>query len=99
MSERNEVKAAINAISLVLSLNMIAFILANMEAFASHSNNRPMRLIFEVFLRIGLSQLIYVLPLSFWAQSQQNWGFLKGTIVAAIFTILINGSCGFLSFK
>ena len=99
MSEKNEVKAGTNALTLVLSLNIISFILANMEAFASHTNNRPMHLIFQMFLHIGLSQLIYVIPLIFWAQYKQNWGFLKGTIVAAIFTILINGSCGFLSFK
>jgi hypothetical protein len=70
-----------------------------MADFSAHNGKRPLDLIYKIFLHIGLSQFIYLIPLILWTGFTRSWGFLKGTIVAAVLTILINGSCGFLSFK
>lgn len=39
--------------------------------------------------RLGIFQLIYVIPTVFWARSQQEWGLIKG-IIGAIITVLLN---------
>ncbi len=42
---------------------------------------------------IGISQLIYVIPVVFWARSQEKWGLMKGVIIGAVITALLNGGC------
>jgi hypothetical protein len=99
MAQKKEIKKAIEATIVILSLNFNAFFLASMAQFSAQVNKRPLGLIYEILLHIGLSQLVYIIPLIFWAQYTRKWELLKGIIAAAILTILINGSCGFLSFK
>jgi hypothetical protein len=47
---------------------------------------------------LGLSQLLYVLPIMrlYWLRGKPEW--VKGMAIAAIFTMLLNGSCYFGSF-
>jgi hypothetical protein len=99
MSQKKEIKKAIEATIFILFLNFDAFLLASMAQFSAHVNKRPLGLIDEVLLHIGLAQLVYIIPLIFWARYTRKWELLKGILAAAILTILINGSCGFLSFK
>ena len=44
----------------------------------------------------GLSQLFYVIPLVFWLKRRQRWGLMKGVIIGAVITALLNGSCWIL---
>lgn len=44
----------------------------------------------------GLTQLIYVIPLVFLLRWQQRWGLMKGVIISAVLTALLNGGCWLL---
>ncbi|OCR01148.1 hypothetical protein BCD67_17415 [Oscillatoriales cyanobacterium USR001] len=45
---------------------------------------------------IGLWQNIYVIPLIFLARKDRRFGVMKGVIVCAIITALVNGGCWLL---
>lgn len=55
-------------------------------------------LLVHAFL-IGVTQLVYVIPLIIWAVRQQRWGFMKGVIIAAVVTALLNGGCWLIFFN
>jgi Na+/proline symporter len=40
-----------------------------------------------------LIQLLYVIPVTLWLRRQQRIGMMKGMIVGAVITALLNGSC------
>ena len=42
---------------------------------------------------IGVAQLIYVVPLIIYLVRCKAWGLMKGAIIGAIFTVLVNGGC------
>lgn len=42
---------------------------------------------------IGLVQFTYVTPILFWLKRQQKRGLIKGVIIGAVITILLNGGC------
>ncbi|AOY79365.1 hypothetical protein BJP36_04970 [Moorena producens JHB] len=42
---------------------------------------------------IGISQLIYVIPLIIRLKQQQRWEVMKGVIIGAVLTALLNGGC------
>jgi hypothetical protein len=44
-------------------------------------------------LGIGITQIIYIIPLIIWLIRQRNWGLMKGVIIGAVITALLNGGC------
>ncbi|MGB3787186.1 MAG: hypothetical protein WA949_04185 [Phormidesmis sp.] len=42
---------------------------------------------------LGLSQLLYVIPLSLWLYRQRKFEALKGVAIAAVVTALLCGGC------
>jgi len=50
-------------------------------------------LLFYAFIAIGFTQLIYVVPLCIWLRSKGRFDTLKGAIIAALVTLLLNGAC------
>ncbi|NEO88899.1 MAG: hypothetical protein F6K56_00890 [Moorea sp. SIO3G5] len=42
---------------------------------------------------IGISQLIYVIPLIIRLKQQQRFEVMKGVIIGAVLTALLNGGC------
>lgn len=64
---------------------------------AASSNQALGTLLFFLIFGIGISQLIYVVPLCIWLQRRRLFSTMKGVITAAIITFLLNGSC-FLMF-
>jgi formate-dependent nitrite reductase membrane component NrfD len=48
------------------------------------------------FFGIGISQLFYVIPLTNWFVRQRRMGMVKGIVIAALLTILVNGSCYYI---
>ncbi|MBD1905472.1 hypothetical protein NDI37_19775 [Funiculus sociatus GB2-A5] len=48
---------------------------------------------------IGLFQILYVIPLVFWLKRQQRWGLMKGVIISAVITALLNGGCFLLLYS
>ena len=45
---------------------------------------------------IGIAQLIYVIPLVIWLRRKRKWGLMKGVIIGAVLTALLNGGCWLL---
>ncbi len=43
-----------------------------------------------IFSSIGFSQFIYVIPIFIWLSYEQRWGMIKGIIIGAGITSLIN---------
>ncbi|MEM9908072.1 MAG: hypothetical protein AAF921_23920 [Cyanobacteria bacterium P01_D01_bin.44] len=52
--------------------------------------------VFWSMLTIGLSQLIYMVPLILWFRKTRSYGWMKGFIVGTVITALINGGCWLL---
>jgi hypothetical protein len=52
--------------------------------------------LFTAFLAIGLAQAIYVVPAIVVLSRRQQWGLMKGVIVGAVITALLNGGCWLL---
>ena len=44
-------------------------------------------------LGIGVSQLIYIVPVIIKLNRQRQWGLMKGVIIGAVITVLLNGGC------
>lgn len=44
-------------------------------------------------LGIGIAQLLYVIPVILWLRRQRKWGLMKGVIIGAVLTALLNGGC------
>jgi len=42
---------------------------------------------------VGLSQLIYVIPLCIWLNRRRLYATMKGVIAGALITFLLNGGC------
>lgn len=59
--------------------------------FFNHNYN-----FFLIPVSIGLWQNIYVIPLIFWLRNKQHFPLMKGVIVCAIITALVNGGCWLL---
>jgi hypothetical protein len=45
------------------------------------------------FIFVGVTQLLYVIPLVVILIRQHNWGLMKGVIIGAVITALLNGGC------
>jgi hypothetical protein len=46
-----------------------------------------------IILGISLFQLIYVISAIFWLRQRQKFAFMKGVIIGAVITALLNGAC------
>lgn len=45
------------------------------------------------FFGIGITQLLYVIPLSLWLRHVGRFDTMKGVVIGAVITLLLNGSC------
>lgn len=45
---------------------------------------------------IGISQLLYVVPVSLWLKNKRRFGLMKGVIIGAVITAFLNGGCWLL---
>ncbi len=70
-----------------LSLD-IALLLIQLFLFL-YLDDVPDAILYALF-RLSIFQIIYVIPTVFWARSQQEWGLMKGIIIGAIITVLLN---------
>jgi hypothetical protein len=92
----NELREIIKGLLLLLTCHMFAGIVIYAVGLIFMSNTRG-DTGFAIFL-IGAGgflfwQLIYVLPLIVWRKRRGKLGMMKGVIIGAIFTALLNGSC------
>lgn len=80
MSQRNELLAVI----LIVSIALIS------ENF---SRKYPLYIIYFGVSALSLLQLVYVIPLCLWLINQGQISVMKGVVIAAIITFLVNGGC------
>ncbi len=72
-------------------------ILGAIASAASSTGNSSIGIIYlYALLGIGITQLIYVIPLVFWLRWKRKWGLMKGIIIGAVLTALLNGGCWLL---
>lgn len=88
MTKNNSLDRISSGISVTLTLNMVIpfFLLGLINIFPFY----PLRL---APIAIGITQLLYVIPLIIWSIVKRRWEFMKGVIIAAVLTALLNGSC------
>lgn len=92
MQTRNEIKEIFLGILLLLGLHIIAIAIFIAIAYISTALNSGLAIIFGLFVyAIGLSQFIYAIPLVIWLYQRQKWGLMKGVIIGAVLTALLNG--------
>ncbi|WP_190414502.1 hypothetical protein [Coleofasciculus sp. FACHB-125] len=99
MRSRNEITEMISGIFLVLGIHILvwiileflSFIIVNLLSIYSIA-----QILAILIFSIGLSQLLYVVPIIFWLRRQQRWGLMKGVIIGAVLTALLNGGCWIL---
>ena len=56
------------------------------------------KILTAAILGISISQLLYAIPLGLWLKSQEKNALLKGAIVGAVITALLNGGCWLIAF-
>ncbi|WP_337884825.1 hypothetical protein [Fischerella thermalis] len=99
MSRRNEFYYVIGGIFLVLGMHIIATLILGILAYieliiASQYNIRFFQSIFVVyFFGIGITQVVYIIPVLLRLKRQAKFALMKGVIIGAIFTALLNGGC------
>lgn len=98
MSPRNEIWQIILGFFLLLGMHIAAITLGSflggmVSAISSSLSNIVGFLMVYSLLGIGLSQLLYVVPVTIILNRRRQWGLMKGVIIGAVLTALLNGSC------
>lgn len=104
MSQRNNNTEIILGIVLLLGMHPVAlcllYLLVYLVSIISRAIPTPLGTYLSsdygwlvLFLVPGLTQLFYVIPVVFWFRRQQQWGLMKGVIIGAVITALLNGGC------
>ncbi len=90
MPQRRELKGILLGIGLVLLMHLIASIIAYL--LAVNLNDYAQQIMLGLF-SLGLSQLIYVLPAIAVTAIKRKFALMKGVIICAVITALLNGGC------
>ena len=96
MARRNEFLQIIYGILLLLGMHAIAIGVIFVLGFILFSNTPNYGiLVFWIYAALSFSfiQLIYVIPVVLRLKQRQKWGMMKGVIIGAVITALVNGSC------
>lgn len=56
------------------------------------------KILTAAILGISISQLLYAIPLGMWLKYREKNALLKGAIVGAVITCLLNGGCWLIAF-
>jgi hypothetical protein len=110
MSQRNEAIQIGKGILLVFGMHLAAIAIGTIASVILSSvatglpsgsllsgilQNLMAGLLFA-FLGIGLAQAMYVVPVIVVLRRRQQWGLMKGVILGAVITALLNGGCWLL---
>ncbi|MGK7901772.1 MAG: hypothetical protein AB4352_10225 [Hormoscilla sp.] len=87
MSERREFVQVIWGILILLGLNVLSVGIC--LAIASLG----VQVLLIYIAAIGISQLLYVVPLCIWLKRKNRMSMMKGVIIGAVITALLNGGC------
>ena len=90
MPQRDELRQVLIGVGLVLLMHLVAAIIFFIIASNSYAlSNSAMLGIFGV----GLSQFIYVIPTIVVTAIKRKFAIMKGVIIGAVITALLNGGC------
>jgi len=100
MSHRNEIMGIVPGIFLLMGLHLAALILGSilgpiLISIGGIGYYIASFLGFGIF-GIGIAQLIYVVPAIIVLRRRREFALLKGLIIGAIITALLNGGCWLL---
>ena len=98
MSQINETKGIVSGIFLLIGLHIAAVILGIIVLlihFYVVGQDNYLTLLFfgSFFAGLGIVQLIYVIPAIFILRRRRNFTLVKGVIIGAVVTALLNGGC------
>jgi hypothetical protein len=98
MSQINERKGIVSGIFLLIGLHIAAVILGIIVLlihFYVVGQDNYLTLLFfgSFFAGLGIVQLIYVIPAIFILRRRRNFTLVKGVIIGAVVTALLNGGC------
>ena len=101
MSQINERKGIVSGIFLLIGLHIAAVILGIIVLFlyiflarkVGKDDFIGLLLFGSFFAGLGIVQLIYVIPAIFILRRRRNFTLVKGVIIGAVVTALLNGGC------
>jgi hypothetical protein len=94
MSQRNEILGVFLGILLLIGMHILAILAIVLLSFLRGTYGAQIWVIggFSFFLL----QLLYVIPVTLWLKRRQQYGLMKGVIIGAVITALLNGGCSLL---
>lgn len=103
MSPRNERMGIVSGIFLLIGLHIAAVILGIIILLihfylVGQDNYLTLLLFGSFFAGLGIVQLIYVIPAIIVLRRRREFALLKGLIVGAVVTALLNGGCWLLMY-
>ena len=100
MSRRNETPKIILGLLLLLGMHFMLFLLVCLTLYIVSvvptpisSDYKWLAVILIPAGGIAIVQLIYVIPVSLWLKSRRQLALMKGVIIGAVITALLNGGC------
>ena len=104
MSPRNERMEIVSGIFLLIGLHIAAVILGIIilliHFYLVGQDNYLTLLFFGSFFGgLGIVQLIYVIPAIFILRRRRSFTLVKGVIIGAVVTALLNGGCWLLAYS
>jgi hypothetical protein len=101
MSQINEREGIVSGIFLLIGLHIAAVILGiivlliyiSLVGNVGKDNYLGLLLIWSFLGFLGIAQLIYVIPAIFILRRRRNFTIVKGVIIGAVVTALLNGGC------
>lgn len=91
----NEDLDVVAGIFLLLVLHLVAIAILCFFVFilGSFSDYIFEQILINSIFGIGLTQLFYVTPVVIWLNRRHEWGRMRGVIIGAVLTALLNGGC------
>ncbi|MEG4632070.1 hypothetical protein QUB56_21170 [Microcoleus sp. AR_TQ3_B6] len=104
MSPRNERMGIVSGIFLLIGLHIAAVILGIIILLihfyiVGQDNYLTLLLLGIFFGGVGIVQLIYVIPAIIFLRRRGEFALLKGLIIGAVVTALLNGGCWLLNLR
>lgn len=102
MSQRNETTNILLGMLLLVGMHIVLLLLICLILFIISvvptpiSGNYNWMFLLFILAGVGISQLLYVVPVSLWLKSKRRFGLMKGVIIGAVITALLNGGCWLL---
>jgi Na+/proline symporter len=101
MFKKNELKDIVQGALLVILIHILVIAIIFFLGYALLISGLVYKVLSVwIYIAMGFSliQLVYVIPLALRLKRQGRWGMMKGVIVGAVLTALLNGA-GWLWFS